>query len=87
MGGGIILAVIAIIVGLSILLKYFAPEIGINLNHSLLSREETYLALFTLFTVGAIGLVDDYLNIREIGRTKGLSARVKLILLFLFGAL
>ena len=51
------------------------------------NRNETYLALFTLFTVGGIGIVDDYLNVREIGRTKGLSARVKLTLLFLFAGI
>lgn len=31
--------------------------------------------------VGIIGMIDDYLNIRAIGRTKGLSAKVKTILL------
>ncbi len=87
MGGGIILAVVFMMVAFSVLFQHFAPDFGIQVNHSLWSRNETYLALFTLLTVGMIGLIDDYLNIREIGRTKGLSARVKLILLFLFSAL
>ena len=87
MGGGIILAVVFMMVVFSVLFQHFAPDFGIQVNHSLWSRNETYLALFTLLTVGMIGLIDDYLNIREIGRTKGLSARVKLILLFLFSAL
>jgi phospho-N-acetylmuramoyl-pentapeptide-transferase len=87
MGWWVILGVILFMVSVSVVIQYFAPQLWLNINHSLLSRNETYLALFTLFTVGWIGLVDDYLNIREIWRTKGLSARVKLILLFLFGAL
>ncbi len=87
MGGGVILWVVFLIVVFSICVQYFAPRFGLSINYSLLNRNETYLALFTLFTVWGIGFVDDYLNVREIGRTKGLSARVKLILLFLFGAL
>ena len=87
MWGGVILITVAILVILSIFLQAFSKELWFDLNYSLLNRKETYLALFTLFAVWAIGLVDDYLNIREIGRTKGLSARVKLILLFLFSAL
>jgi hypothetical protein len=31
---------------------------------SLFNRNETYLALFTLASVGMIGMVDDYLNVR-----------------------
>jgi phospho-N-acetylmuramoyl-pentapeptide-transferase len=87
MGGWVILGVVLFMVSVSVVIQYIAPMLDYDIRHSLLSRSETYLALFTLFTVGGIGLVDDYLNIREIGRTKGLSARVKLILLFLFGAL
>jgi phospho-N-acetylmuramoyl-pentapeptide-transferase len=87
LGGWVILIVILIMVGLSILLQYLAPRFGFEINYSLFNRNETYLALFTLFTVWGIGLVDDLLNIREVWRTKGLSARVKLILLFLFAAL
>ncbi len=87
MGWWVILGVTFFIVLLSVIVQYFAPRFWISINYSLFNRNETYLALFTLFTVGGIGLVDDYLNIREIGRTKWLSARVKLILLFLFWAL
>lgn len=87
MWGWVILWVIFLIVIFSIGMQYLAPKFWFNINYSLLNRNETYLALFTLFTVWGIGLVDDYLNIREIGRTKWLSARVKLILLFLFWAL
>jgi phospho-N-acetylmuramoyl-pentapeptide-transferase len=87
MGGGVIIGVVVFMVTISIVVQYLGPKFWFDINHSLLSRNETYLALFTLLTVWGIGLVDDYLNIREIGRTKWLSARLKLILLFLFGAL
>lgn len=91
MGMAIVFFSIFLLVGLSVILQFFAPEIkehfGITIKYSLWNRNETYLSLFTLFAVGAIGLVDDYMNILGIGRTKGLSARVKMILLLLFAGL
>jgi phospho-N-acetylmuramoyl-pentapeptide-transferase len=91
MGGGVILLSIAILVGASVVLREFAPLwkefLNIDIRFSLWERKETYLALFTLASVGAIGIVDDYLNVRGIGRTKGLSGRVKMALLLLFGAI
>ena len=88
MGAGIILLSIFSLVALSIVVHFFATDIeslfGVHIKYSLWNRNETYLALFTLATVGLIGLVDDYLNVRGIGRTKGLSARVKMVLLTLF---
>lgn len=91
MGAGIILLSIFSLVAVSIILQYFSTDIqslfGVNIKYSLWNRNETYLALFTLATVGIIGLVDDYLNVRGIGRTKGLSARVKMILLTIFAGL
>ncbi|HBB26987.1 TPA: phospho-N-acetylmuramoyl-pentapeptide-transferase [Candidatus Gracilibacteria bacterium] len=88
MGAGIILISIFSLVALSVVVHFFAADIqnlfGIQIKYSLWNRNETYLALFTLATVGLIGLVDDYLNVRGIGRTKGLSARVKMILLTIF---
>jgi phospho-N-acetylmuramoyl-pentapeptide-transferase len=47
-------------------------------NHSLLNRKETWIPIFTLATCGMLGAIDDYLNIKGIGHTKGLSARLKL---------
>ncbi|EKD29662.1 MAG: hypothetical protein ACD_78C00320G0001 [uncultured bacterium (gcode 4)] len=88
MWAGIILISIFSLVALSVVVHFFAADIqnlfGIQIKYSLWNRNETYLALFTLATVGLIGLVDDYLNVRGIGRTKGLSARVKMILLTIF---
>ena len=57
------------------------------MKYSLWNRNETYLSLFTLASVGLIGLVDDYMNIKGIGRTKGLPAKVKMALLLLFASM
>jgi len=56
-------------------------------NNSLLNQQETYLSLFTLFTVGLLGLVDDYMNAQGIGRTKWISAKFKIAWLILFSGL
>ena len=74
MGAGIILISIFSLVAISVIVHFFAADIqnifNIKIKYSLWNRNETYLALFTLATVGMIGLVDDYLNVRGIGRTK-----------------
>ena len=44
---------------------------------SLIDRGQTYLPLFTLLVTGALGVLDDWLNIREKNSSKGLSVRVK----------
>jgi phospho-N-acetylmuramoyl-pentapeptide-transferase len=49
---------------------------------SLLQRKEVYLPLFTLTTMGILGMVDDYFNIRGIGKNKGLDSIPKLITMF-----
>lgn len=51
-----------------------------------LSRNQTWLPLFTLVATGILGFFDDYLNIRGFGPVKGLRARHKLILQLLIGA-
>ncbi len=55
-----------------------------SIKNTLWNRNETYLVVFTLISVGLIGFIDDYLNIRWIGKTKWLSARVKTIFLISF---
>jgi len=91
MGMVVVLFSVFLIVLVTVVLQWFAPVLqewfGWSIKHSLWNRNETYLSLFTLATVGAIGLVDDYMNILGIGRTKGLSARVKMVLLLLFAGL
>jgi len=57
------------------------------IENSLLSREETYLTIFTLFTVWFLWWVDDYMNIKWIWRTKWLSAKFKMLWLLIFALL
>ncbi len=89
MGGIFIILTVLIVTVFTIIIQYFGPWMeqyfGTSFRNSLWNRHETYIALFTLVSVGCIGLIDDYLNIRGIGRTKWLPARVKMILLILFG--
>lgn len=83
MGGVLIWLVTIVIVMGSIILA--EPYLGI-LKHSLLSREETYLPIFTLISTAILGLVDDYFNIRGIGK-KGIAFKPKLFWLTFFGIL
>ncbi len=53
-------------------------------NNSLLNQRETYLSLFTLAAVGWLGAIDDWMNIKQIGKTKWLSAKFKLFWLTIF---
>lgn len=57
------------------------------LDSSLLQRGLTYLPLFTLIAMGILGAVDDYFNIKQIGKTKGIKAKPKMLFLILFGIL
>ena len=82
MGGAVIIGTVFFMVFVSMCLQYFNFT-----NNSLLNQQETYLSLFTLFTIWVIWGVDDYMNIREIGKTKGLSIKFKMFWLLLFSAL
>lgn len=82
MGWAIILFTVFFMVFLSMILQWFW-----FVNNSLFNANETYLSLFTLLTVGWLGLIDDFFNIRWIWRTKWLSARVKMIWLTFFATL
>jgi len=73
MGGALMIVSVLSVLLFSRVLSYF----GI-VEHSLLSRGETYLPIATLLMVGVLGLIDDYLNITEKNAQKGLSAKVKL---------
>lgn len=81
MGGLLIWGTIVITVIISMILQ----KLGI-FKYSLFNREETWIPLFTLVTCGLVGAVDDYLNVKGIGKTKGLSAKLKLIWLTIFSA-
>lgn len=73
-GGGLFVWVVLVMIVASLLLQHFDI-----INNSLINREETYLLLFSFFSFGAIGLVDDYLNVKWYGTIKWLSAKTKLI--------
>lgn len=82
MGGVVIIATVLATVVLSRILSY----LGI-IESSLLNRGETYLPLITLAAVGFLGMIDDYLNIKESSKQKGLSAKVKFWTLVAFAFL
>lgn len=82
MGGAVILGTVFFMVLVSVILQ----NIGFT-NNSLVNQKETYLSLFTLLTVGILGWVDDWMNIRGIGKTKGISAKFKMAWLLLFSGL
>jgi len=78
----IILFVVFFMVFLSVILQYFW-----FINNSLFNQKETYLTLFTLFTVWLIWLIDDYMNIKWIGRSKWLSVKFKMFWLLFFATI
>ena len=69
---------------LVILLSRVMSAIGV-FDRSLLNRKETWIPIFTMVAVGFLGALDVYLNIKGIGKTKGLSAKFKLLWLTIFG--
>lgn len=79
MGGGLFLLVMAIMVALSFFLKD-----QWLIKNTLLNQRETYIILFWFFSMGLIWLLDDFLNIKDYGKIKGLSAKAKLIGMFVF---
>lgn len=82
MGGILIWGTTLLVVGLSRLFSYFGL-----FDHSLMNRKETYLPLFSLITAAVLGGVDDLINIKGIGKKKGISAKLKFFWLLLFAAL
>lgn len=79
MGGGIFLIVMLITIFFSLILQYL--EI---IDNSLWNQQETYIILFGFFSMGFIGLIDDILNIKNVGKIKGLSIRAKMVGMILF---
>ncbi len=82
MGGLLIWGTIFLVVMISRGLSAFGV-----FDRSLLNRNETWIPLFTLLTCGVLGAVDDYLNVKGIGKTKGLSAKLKLLWLLIFSGI
>lgn len=82
MGGILVWGVVLFVILLSRLASYLG-----FINHSLLDRGEVYLPLLTLLTVGFLGAVDDYLNVKDFGFIKGMNAKMKMLWLFIFSTL
>jgi phospho-N-acetylmuramoyl-pentapeptide-transferase len=80
--GGILIWGTALII---ILASQISSFFGLTEN-SLINRQETWLPLFTLITTALLGAVDDYLNIRGIGKSKGLNIKPKFLWLTFFAA-
>ena len=53
-------------------------------NYYLWNRQETYIILFGFFSMWLIWLIDDILNIHNVGKIKWLSMRRKMVWLILF---
>ena len=82
MWGALILATIFFMVFISMILQWIWI-----IDNSLFNRKETYLVLFTLFTVWILWAIDDFMNIKWIWKTKGLSAKFKMFWLLIFAIL
>lgn len=81
MWGGIFLLVVALMIWASFVAQHYH-----FVNNTLFSRQETYVLLFGFFSMGLIGLADDVMNIKGHGAVKWLSAKTKLIWMFIFAA-
>lgn len=75
---GMFLIIMSIMIWLSLILQHYDV-----INNSLISRQETYIILFGFFSMGVLGLIDDYLNVKWHGAIKWLSAKAKLIGMFI----
>lgn len=73
--GGI---VFFLVMGLMIIWSRLAAHYG-YINHTLVSRQETYIILFAFFGMGWLGLIDDYIKLKGLTKSNGLGARFKLI--------
>ncbi len=79
-------AVIIFVICLMVLASILFQKLWFT-NNSLFNQQETYLTLFTLLTIWALWLIDDYLNAKWIWKTKWISARVKMLWLTFFATL
>lgn len=58
--------------------SWLAADFG-YINHTLVSRQETYIILFAFFGMGFLGLIDDYIKLKGMTKSNGLGARFKLV--------
>lgn len=81
MWGGLFLIVMAFMV----LLSFGIQKLWLT-NNTLFNRQETYILLFAFFSMWLLGLVDDILNIKWKSAIKWITAKMKLVRMFLFSA-
>ncbi|MDP2643211.1 MAG: phospho-N-acetylmuramoyl-pentapeptide-transferase [Candidatus Peregrinibacteria bacterium] len=81
MGGLLIWGTVLVV----IVISRIASGFGL-FDRSLLNRKETWIPIFTMVTCGILGAIDDYLNIKGVGKTKGISAKLKTFWLIVFSA-
>lgn len=82
MGGGLFLLIMLAMIIVSLLLQHRG-----RIDNSLWNQQETYIILFWFFSMGAIGLIDDILNIKNVGKVKGLNIRAKMFGMIIFAAI
>lgn len=78
--GGILIWGVTLLV---VLLSGLSKGIGIT-EHSLFDRNETLLPILTLVATAILGAVDDYLNLKGVGKSKGLNIKPKFLWLTAF---
>lgn len=81
--GGILIWGVTLIV---VLLSGLSTQLNFT-EHSLLNRQETWLPIFTLIATAILGAVDDYLNLKGAGNSKGLNVKPKFLWLTALAAL
>ena len=82
MGGVVIWGTILIVV----LLSSLSTWLGIT-DNSLFNREETLIPIFALVATALLGAIDDYMNLKGHGKTKGINLKPKFLLLTIFAAM
>ena len=78
-------AIFLVVTFLMIILSIVFQNLG-YIKNSLFSRQETWIILFAFFSMWILWLIDDFLNIKWVGNVKWLTAKMKLIWMFLFSA-
>ncbi len=82
MGGVLIWGTTLIVVLLSSLSEWLHIT-----DNSLFSRQETLLPIFTLVATALLGALDDYMNLKGHGQSKGINIKPKFFLLTLFATM
>lgn len=67
-----------------VLIWFTAAVITLFFN---LSRSQTWLPVFVLVTSGALGMIDDFLNIKGVNFVRGLSTKLKFLFQFVIAGL